>query len=174
MRNNRSRCKSRTKKRRYAGAQHKPYDKDGNLNKIWVKEYGNSHATFVVDPQGTGSYCHVTIQYRNDTTKYHYGFEVRNNQHRARGKHYWTTPYRDDRKFTQEIKDELARLFSELCETEEEFTRSSIRRFSDRRSTRSRSRSRSRRGRSNLSYRGRGSARGNKSRKMRKSRKYKR
>lgn len=105
----------KTKKRSLAGAPHTPFDKNGRPNKMWVKENGNSHATFVVDPQGTGTYCHVTITYSGDPTKYHYGYEIRNPRHRALGRHFWTTPYVDDHKFTPAIQTELRRLYLLLC-----------------------------------------------------------
>lgn len=105
----------RTKKRSLAGAPHTPFDKNGRPNKMWVKENGNSHATFVVDPQGTGTYCHVTITYSGDPTKYHYGYEIRNPRHRALGRHFWTTPYVHDHKFTSAIQTELRRLYLLLC-----------------------------------------------------------
>ena len=108
----------RTKKKR-AGAAKTPYSREGTLNKIWVKENGNSHATFIVDPNGTGTYCHITITFPGDRTKYHYGFEVRNPRHRQMGKHFWTTPYVDDYKFTPAIKRELEILYRELCASEE-------------------------------------------------------
>ena len=112
--------------RKKAGAPKIPYNKDGNLNHIWVKENGNSHATFIVDPKGTGTYCHITITFAGDRTKYHYGFEIRNPKNRAMGKHFWTTPYIDNYKFTPAIKKELEMLYKELCQSEEVSHSSSI------------------------------------------------
>lgn len=111
--------RSSNKSRKKAAAPKTPYNKQGKLNNIWVKENGNSHATFIVDPKGTGTYCHISITFPGDPTKYHYGFEVRNNRHRAMGKHFWTTPYIHDYKFTPAIKRELQILYRELCEREE-------------------------------------------------------
>tara|TARA_Y100000591_G_C21853376_1_gene713206 strand:- start:2742 stop:3278 length:537 start_codon:yes stop_codon:yes gene_type:complete len=101
---------------RRAGAPKGPYAKDGNLNPFWVKEINsNAHASFVVDPKGLGTFCHITLEVPGDKTTYHYGFEVRNAEHRARGRHFWTNPYVDDHKLTPAIRAELVRLYKLHC-----------------------------------------------------------
>ena len=156
------------KKTRVAGAPKGPYNRKGHLNRFWVREYGNAHASIVVDPDETGSYCHVTLEYNDDPTKYHYGFEVNNPQHRAMGKHFWTTPYQDEHKFNNHIRQYLEELYDELCndDTMDRAPSMSLmsRSMRSRRSRRSRSRSRgrsgtSRRSRSRSRSRGRDSER---------------
>jgi len=156
------------KKTRVAGAPKGPYNRKGHLNRFWVREYGNAHASIVVDPDETGSYCHVTLEYNDDPTKYHYGFEVNNPQHRAMGKHFWTTPYQDEHKFNNHIRRYLEELYDELCNDDKMDRAPSMslmsRSMRSRRSRRSRSRSRgrsgtSRRSRSRSRSRGRDSER---------------
>lgn len=99
-----------------------PYDRYGNPNPMWIVENKNninSHATYIVDPRGNGTFCHSTITYPNDPTRYHYGFEVNNRYHRSLGMHAWTTPYKDDKKITPRILNELKSLYRELCNREE-------------------------------------------------------
>ena len=108
--------KNITHKFNKAAGPKSPYSKDGEINTVWIKENGNSHATFVVDPKGTGTYCHVTITYRDDPTKFHYGYELRNPTHRTMGKHFWTTPYANENRFTNSIRTELRRLYNDLCD----------------------------------------------------------
>ena len=147
------------KKTRVAGAPKDPYNRKGHLNRFWVREYGNAHASIVVDPDETGSYCHVTLEYNDDPTKYHYGFEVNNPRHRAMGKHFWTTPYQDERKFNNHIRRYLEELYDELCndDTMDRAPSMSLMSRSMRsgRSRRSRSRSRGRSRRSRSRSRGR-------------------
>ena len=101
---------------RRAGAPHSALTKDGKLNPFWVKEINsNAHASFVVDPKGLGTFCHITLEIPGDKTTYHYGFEVRNAEHRARGRHFWTNPYVDDHKLTPAIRAELVRLYKLHC-----------------------------------------------------------
>ena len=115
---------SRKNSKKKAGAPKGPYDSKGNLNHFWVKENGNSHASFVIDPKGTGTYCHVTLKYKGNPTLYHYGFELNNPKHRAMGKHFWTTPYKDDYKLDNSMKDYLKELFDKLCDDDKENTQS--------------------------------------------------
>jgi hypothetical protein len=138
------------KKTRVAGAPKGPYNRKGHLNRFWVREYGNAHASIVVDPDETGSYCHVTLEYNDDPTKYHYGFEVNNPRHRAMGKHFWTTPYQDEDKFNNHIRGYLEELYDELCndDTIDRAPSMSLMSRSKRSRSRSRSRGRSRRSRS--------------------------
>ena len=143
------------KKTRVAGAPKGPYNRKGHLNRFWVREYGNAHASIVVAPDETGSYCHVTLEYNDDPTKYHYGFEVNNPRHREMGKHFWTTPYRDEHKFNNHIRRYLEELYDELCNDDTMDRAPSMSLMS--RSRRSRSRSR---GRSRERSRGRSRSRG--------------
>ena len=88
-----------------------PYQ-HGELAHAWYRDITQfTHASFIIDPRGTGTYCHITMKYPNSNTKYHYGYELQNELHRKQGKHYWTTPYQDDYKFTREIKKYLEKLF---------------------------------------------------------------
>ena len=96
-----------------------PYQ-HGELAHAWYRDITQfTHASFIVDPRGTGTYCHITMKYPTSNTKYHYGYEVQNELHRNRGKHYWTTPYHDDYKFTREIKKYLKNLFNIFCQDAE-------------------------------------------------------
>ena len=141
----------RTCKSNIAGGPKSPLNWLGNPNRMWIKEKNlHAHSTFVVDPRGTGTYCHSTIRYPGDSTKYHYGYEVRNRRNRDKGKFFWTTPYEDEYKLTPSIRVELERLYSELCDEDNRTCNDrwgdydTIRsRHSSRRRTRTRSRSRS-------------------------------
>ena len=143
--------------RKKAGAPKSPLNWLGNPNRMWIKEKNlHSHATFVVDHNGTGTYCHSTVTYPGDRTKYHYGYEIRNRNNRDKGKFFWTTPYEDEYKFTRDIRAKLKRLYYELCDEDGTFgSLDSLSSYDDRRrdddrpssryTRRSRSRSRSRR-----------------------------
>ena len=116
---NRSRMKKRRcMTRRIAGAPTSAYNQDGHINRVWVmKNTGYDHVTFVVDPDGTGTYCHSTIKDNRDPTiKYHYGYEVNNPRRRDMGLHFWTTPYNNEHRLDDRIKHRLVKLFTELCD----------------------------------------------------------
>ena len=98
--------------RKKAGAPKSPFNWLGNPNRMWVDEKNiNAHATFVIDPHGTGTYCHSTIEYPDDPTKYHYGYEIRNPRNREKGMFFWTTPYQDGHKLTPSIREDLEKLY---------------------------------------------------------------
>ena len=145
--------------RRFAGAPTTAYNQEGHINRVWVRKHsGREHATFVVDPAGTGTYCHSTIRDRHDPTiKYHYGYEVNSPRRRDLGKHFWTTPYGNEGLMDIQIKERLTKLFRELCDDDttdqqpplqlkrKRSTKRSIKKSKSRGSTGSRRRSPSRR-----------------------------
>ena len=104
--------------KRFAGAPTTAYNPEGHINRVWVRKHsGREHATFVVDPDGTGTYCHSTIRDRHDPTiKYHYGYEVNSPQRRDIGKHFWATPYGNESLMDEGIRERLIELFRELCD----------------------------------------------------------
>lgn len=112
-----NRSKRMKKSRRFAGAPTSAYNPEGHINRVWVRKHnGLEHATFVVDPDGTGTYCHSTIRDRRDPTiKHHYGYEVNSPKRRDLGRHFWTTPPGNEGLMDRQIKERLIELFRELC-----------------------------------------------------------
>ena len=105
------------KSRKKGRGAHYPFDPNGELNEMWIRENDPySHSTLIVDSKGTGTYCHVTFTPPNDDgTRYHYGFETRKSANRDKGLMFWTTPYRDEDKLTNEKKRILMRVYDKLC-----------------------------------------------------------
>lgn len=135
------------KTRRRAGAPTTAYNQHGNINRVWVrKKTGLQHVTFVVDPAGTGTYCHATIIDKHDPTiKYHYGYEVHNPRKRDMGLHFWTTPYDKEYLLDYKTKNRLVKLFRELCDDDTIDRLSSIRLVSRKKSSKNSRRDNSRR-----------------------------